>query len=80
MPCFNDSFTGLRHWMRVPWTPSSWRAGWQKGGKFGCRLALAISAAALIFVALRPRLPKDEDGMWTLITVAFMVTPVAGVT
>lgn len=49
MPCFNNSFTGLRHWMRVPWTPSSWRAGWKKGGKFGCRLALATTAAALIF-------------------------------
>lgn len=74
----SGSFTGCRHWLRVPLHPAAWRHGWAKGGMFACRMATATLLAALIFASVKPYLPPDEDGMWTLITVTMVVTPVAG--
>ncbi|CAK9027142.1 unnamed protein product, partial [Durusdinium trenchii] len=75
---FAGSFTGCRHWLRVPFKPQAWKTGWNKGAKFGGRMAIAILIAEIIYVNVKPHLPEDEDGLWTLITVTMAVTPVAG--
>ena len=75
------SFTGARSWLRVPCAGrEAWKKGLAKGRSHALHLGIAVMLTGFFVIYVLRRFSENDNGLWTLLTVAMGIMPMEGFT